>query len=126
MTGVPKTVTKRTKDEALEHVKKALRSKGNPLTKPEIAFIRTSCHILGINGETTMRVIVNRAKEKGENQPRRVLTSLHSQLEDLGARVERHKRHTPTPTLNTRTLDSMGASPACSLGYLQGCVSGLK
>jgi hypothetical protein len=125
MTGVPRTVTKRTKDAALEHVKKALRTKGNPLTKPEIAFIRTSCQILGVNGETMMRVIVNRAKEKGENQPRRVLTSLHAQLEELGARVERHKKHTPTPAFNTRMLNSMGA-PARSLGHLQGCVRGLK
>jgi hypothetical protein len=125
MTGVPRTVTKRTKDAALEHVKKALRTKGNLLTKPEMAFVRTSCHILGVNSKTTMKVIVSRAKEKGENQPRRVLMSLHAQLEELGAGVERHKRHTPTPAFNTRMLDSMGA-PARSLGNLQGCVRGLK
>jgi hypothetical protein len=112
---------KRSKDAALEHVRKALYTKGNLLTKAEIGFIRTSCHILGINSETTMRVIV----KKGENQPRRVLTSLHSQLEELGARVERHKRPTPTPAFNTRTLDSMGA-PARSLGHLQSCVNVLR
>jgi hypothetical protein len=54
-----------------------------------------------------------------------VLLALHAQLEELGARVERHKRHTPTPAFNTRTIDSMGA-PARSLGHLQGCVRGLK
>jgi hypothetical protein len=123
VTGVHRTVTKRTKDAALEHIKKALRTKESLLTKPEMAFVRTSCHILGVNSETTMKVIVSRAKEKGENQPRRVLLALHAQLEELGARVERHKRHTPTPTFNTRTMDSMGA-PARSLGHLQDCVKG--
>ncbi len=116
---------KRSKDAAIEHVRKALYTNGNLLTKAEMGFIRTSCHILGINSETTMRVIVKKAKEKGENQPRRVLTSLHSQLEELGARVERHKRPTPTPAFNTRMLDSMGA-PARSLGHLQSCVNGLR
>jgi hypothetical protein len=125
MTGVPRTVTKRTKDAALEHIKKELRIKGSLLTKPEMAFVRTSCHVLGVNSETTAKVIVSRAKEKGENQPRRVLLALHAHLEELGARVERHKRHTPTPTFNKRTMDSMGA-PARSLGHLQGCVRGLK
>ncbi len=80
---------------------------------------------MGINSETTIRVIVKKAKEKGENQPRRVLNSLQSQLKELGARVEKHKRPTPTPAFNTRTLDSMGA-PARSLGHLQSCVNGLR
>jgi hypothetical protein len=122
---VSKTVVKRMRYAALEHVKKALHTNRNPLTKPEIGFIRTSCHILGINGETAMRVIIKKAKEKGENQPRRVLTSLHSQLEELAARVERHKRPTPTPAFNTQTLDSMGAL-ARSLAHLQSCVNGLR
>jgi hypothetical protein len=125
ISGVPRTVTKRTKDAALEHIKKALRTKGKLMMKPEIAFIRTSCRILGVNSETTMKVIMSRAKEKGENQPRRVLLALHAQLEELGARVERHKRHTPTPAFNMRTMDSMGA-PARSLGHQQDCVRGLK
>jgi hypothetical protein len=125
MTGGSRTAVKRSKDVALEHVKKALYTKGNLLTKTEMAFIRTSCHILGINSETTMKVIVMMTKEKGENQPRRVLTSLHAQLEELGARVERHKRPTPTPAFNTRTLNSTGA-PARSLGHLQSCVNGLR
>jgi hypothetical protein len=46
-------MTKRTKDAALEHIKKALRTKGNLMMKPEMAFVRTSCHILGVNSETT-------------------------------------------------------------------------
>jgi hypothetical protein len=118
-------VVKRTKDAALEHVKKALRTNGNVLTRLELGFIRTSCHILGINSEATIRVIVKRAKEKGENQPRRVLNSLQSQLEEPGARVEKHKRPTPTPAFNTWTLDSMGA-PARSLAHLQSCMDGLR
>jgi hypothetical protein len=104
MTGVSKTVVKRTKDATLEHVKKALRTNGNLLTRLELGFICTSCHILGINSEATIRVIVKRAKEKGEHQPRRVLNSLQSQLEELATRVEKHKRPTPTPAFNTRTL----------------------
>jgi hypothetical protein len=75
MTGGSRTTVKRSKDAALEHVRKALYTKGSLLTKAEIGFVRTSCHILGINSETTMKVIVKKAKEKGENQPRRVLAS---------------------------------------------------
>jgi hypothetical protein len=76
MTGVSKTVVKRTKDAAPEHVKKALRTNRNLLTRLELGFIRTSCHILGINSEATIRVIVKRAKDKGGHQPRKVLDSL--------------------------------------------------
>jgi hypothetical protein len=125
MTGAPKTVVKRTKDAALEHVKKALRTNGNLLTRLELGFIRTSCQILGINSEATIRVIVKRAKEKGDHQPRKVLNSLQTQLEELAARVEKHMKPTPTPAFNTWTLDSMGA-PARSLGHLQSCVDGLS
>jgi hypothetical protein len=99
MTGGSRTVVKRSRDAALDHVKKALGSKGNPLKRLEVDFIRTSCHILGINGETTMRVIVKKAKEKGEGQPRRVLASLRSQLEELGARVEKHNIRGPLQPL---------------------------
>jgi hypothetical protein len=125
MTGVSKTVVKRTRDAALEHVKKALRTNGNLLTRLELGFIRTSCHILGINSEATIRVIMKRAKEKRDHQPRKVLNSLQSQLEELAARVEKHKRPTPAPPFNTRTLDSMGA-PARSLAHLQSCVNVLR
>jgi hypothetical protein len=70
MAGVSKTVVKRTKDAALERVREALREGGNPLTKPEVSFIRTSCHILGTDSSTTMKAIVRKAKEEGKRQPR--------------------------------------------------------
>ncbi len=116
---------KRTKDAALEHVRKALRTNGSLLTRTEVGFIRTSCHILGINSEATMRVIVKRAKDKGGHQPRKVLDYLQSELLELADRVEKHKRPTPTPAFNTRAVDAMGA-PARSLAHLQSCVDGLR
>ncbi len=68
---------------------------------------------------------MKRAKEKGGNQPKRVMASLRAQLEELGARAENHKRPTPTPALATRMYDSMGA-PARSLAHLQLCARGLR
>jgi hypothetical protein len=79
-----KTVVKRTRDEALEHVKTTLREGGNPLTKQEVSFIRTSCHILGIDSGNMVKAIVKGAKEKGKKQPRKVLEHLHSQAEGAG------------------------------------------
>jgi hypothetical protein len=125
MAGGSRTVVKRTKDAALEHVRKALRNDGSLLTRLEEGFIRTSCHILGIPAEATMRVIVKRARDKGVHQLRKVLDSLQSQLAELADRVEKHKRPTPTLACNTRTTDSMGA-PARSLAHLQGCADGLR
>jgi hypothetical protein len=118
-------VVKRTKDSALEHVRKALRNNGSLLTRLEEGFIHTSCHILGIPAEATMRVIVKRARDKGVHQPRKMLDSLQSQLVELADRVEKHKRPTPIPACNTQTTDSMGA-PARSLAHLQGCADGLR
>ncbi len=65
--------------------------------KPEVSFVRTSCHILGIDSGTTMKATVKKAKEKGKRQPRKVLEHLQSQLRELAERVDKHKR--PTPTL---------------------------
>jgi hypothetical protein len=123
--AVSKTVVKRTRDEALEHVKLALRVNGNLFTKQEMSFIRTSCHILGIDGSTVAKAIVNEVKEKGVKQPRKVMEYLQSQLKELADRVEKHKRPTPNPAASTRTADSMGA-PARSLGNLMGCAEALK
>jgi hypothetical protein len=123
MAGASKTVVKRTKDVALEHVRWALREGANPLTKPEVSFVRTSCHILGIDSATTMNAIVRKAKDKGKRQPRKVLEQLQSQLKELAERVDKHKR--PTPSIATKAVDSMGA-PARSLGHLQGCADALR
>ncbi len=118
-------MVKRTKDKALEHVRKALRSDGSLLTRLEEGFVRTSCHILGTPAEATMRVIKKRAKDKRVHQPRKVLDSLQSQLAELADRVEKHKRPTPNPACNTRTMDSMGVL-ARSLAHLQKCADGLR
>jgi hypothetical protein len=120
-----KTVVKRTRDEALEHIKLALRVNGNPFTKQEMSFIGTSCHILGIDGNTVAKAIVSELKEKGVKQPRKVMEYLQSQLRELAERVEKHKRPTPNPAASTRAGDSMGA-PARSLGNLLGCAEALK
>jgi hypothetical protein len=122
---VSKTVVKRTKDEALEHVKTFLREGGNPLTKQEVSFIRTSCHILGIDSSNTMKAIVKGAKDKGKRQPRKVLEHLQSQLRELAERVDKYKRPTPNPAASTRAVDAMGA-PVRSLGHLQGCADALR
>jgi hypothetical protein len=123
--AVSKTVVKRTKDEALEHIKLALRTNGNPFTKQEMSFIRTSCHILGVDRNTVAKAIVNELKDKGVKQPRKVMEFLQSQLKELADRVEKHKRPTPNPAASTRAVDSMGA-PARSLGNLLGCAEALK
>jgi hypothetical protein len=109
---VSKTVVKRTKDEALEHVKTSLREGGNPLTKQEVSFIRMSCHILGIDSRNTMKAIMKGAKDKGKRQPRKVLEHLQSQLRELAERVDKHKRPTPNPTASTRAVDAMGCQCA--------------
>jgi hypothetical protein len=96
MTGRFRTVVKRSRDLGLDHVKRALSNKENPLSRLEVEFVHRSCHILGINSEVTMKAIVKKAKEKGGGQPRRVMASLRSQLEELGARVEKHHAH-PDP-----------------------------
>jgi hypothetical protein len=121
----PKTVVKRTRDEALEHIKLALRVNGNPFTKQEMSFIRTSCHILGVDGNTVAKAILSELKEKGVTQPRKVMEYLQSQLKELVERVKKHNRPTLNPAASTRAGDSMGA-PARSLGNLLGCAEALK
>ncbi len=118
-------MVKRTRDEALEHVRITLREGGNPLTKQEVSFIRTSCHILGIDSGNTMKAIMKGAKEKGKKKPRKVLEHLQSQLRELAERVEKHKWPTLNPTASTRAVDTMGA-PTRSLGHLLGCAEALR
>jgi hypothetical protein len=64
-----------------------------------MSFIRTSCHILGVDGNTVAKAIVSELKEKGVKQPRKVMEYLQSQLRELAERVEKHKRPTPNPPL---------------------------
>jgi hypothetical protein len=102
-----------------------LRENSNPFTKQEMSFIRTSCHILGIDGGTMAKAIRKEAKERGVKQPRKVMEYLQSQLRELAVRVDKHKRPTPNPAASTRAVDSMGA-PARSLGNLLGCAEALR
>jgi hypothetical protein len=121
------TTVKKTKDQGLSRVKKAMDSKQNPLSMWEIDFIRTSCRILilDINGEEMVNRIVKRALKKGCVQAKRVMASIRIQLDDLGKRVENHKRATLTPAFATRTYNDMDA-PARSLAHLQTCARGLR
>jgi hypothetical protein len=91
----------------------------------EIDFICTSCRILDINSEEMINRIVRTALEKGCGQARRVMASIRVQLDDLGKRVETHKRATPTPAFSTRAYGDMDA-PGHSLAHLQVCAKGLR
>jgi hypothetical protein len=123
--GASKTVVKRSRDEALEHVKLALRTNSNLFTRQEMNFIRMSCHILGVDGNAMARAVMNEVKDNGIKQPRKVMKYLQSRLKELAERVEKHKRPTPNPAASRRTANSMGA-PAGSLGNLVGCAEALK
>jgi hypothetical protein len=123
--GGPRTVVKRSRDEALEHIKLALRTNSCLFTRQEMSFIRTSCQILGVDGNAMARAVINEVKDNGIKQPRKVMEHLQSRLKELADRVEKHKRPTPNPAGSTRTANSMGA-PARSLGNLVGCVETLK
>jgi hypothetical protein len=116
---------KKSRDQGLSRVKKALDNDENPLSIWEIDFIRTSYRILDINSEEMINRIVKRAMEKGAGQAKRVMNSIRSQLDDLGKRAENHKRPTPTPAFVTRTYDDMDA-PGRSLAHLQTCARGLR
>ncbi len=70
-------------------------------------------------------MIGKKVLDKGKGQVRRVMTSITSQLDELGARVQAHKKTTPTPAMSTRTYDDMEA-PACSLSHMQLCAKGLR
>jgi hypothetical protein len=89
--GSSKTVVKRSRDEALEHVKLALRTKSCLLSKQEMSFIRTSCQILGIDGPAMIKTIQREVEDKGLKQPRKVMEHLQARLKELADRVEKHK-----------------------------------
>ncbi len=63
--------------------------------------------------------------DKGCGQAKRVMASIRAQLDDLGKRVENHKRATPTPAFATRAYDDTDA-PGRSLADLQTCARGLR
>jgi hypothetical protein len=73
----------------------------NPLSASEVDFVQTSCPILGIDSSEMINVIGKKALDKGKGQVRRVRTSITSQLDELRARVQAHKRATPTPAMST-------------------------
>jgi hypothetical protein len=123
--GSSKTVVKRSRDEALEHVKTALRTNCCLFTKQEMSFIRTSCQILGLDGNTMIRSIQSEVTDNEMKQPRKVMEYLQARLRELADRVEKHKRPTPNPAGCTRAANPMGAS-ARSLGNLVGCTEALK
>jgi hypothetical protein len=100
-------------------------SNQNPLSAAEIDFVQTSCSILGIDSVEVISTIGRKALEKGGGQVRKVMVAITAQLDALGARVEIHRRATPTPALSTRTYDDMDA-PARSLAHLQVCAKSLR
>ncbi len=105
--GSSKTVVKRNRDKALEHVKVALRTKSCLFTKQEMSFIRTSCQILGVDSHATMRAIQDEIEAKKIKQPRKVMEHLQARLKELADRVDKHKRPTPNPAGCTRTGNPM-------------------
>ncbi len=116
---------RRSRDEALEHIKLALRTKSCLLTKQEMSFVRTSCQILGVDGPAMIKTIQREVEDKGLKQPRKVMEHLQARLKELADRVEKYKRPTPNPAGCTRTANSMGASVR-SLASLVGCVEALR
>jgi F0F1-type ATP synthase membrane subunit b/b' len=73
-----RSTVKRSQDQGLSRVKKALGNKENPLSRWEIEFVRTSCHILDVNSEQVMKRIIKRAIEKGDGQAKRVMASIRA------------------------------------------------
>ncbi len=69
--------------------------------------------------------IGRKALEKGGGQVRKVMAAITAQLDDLGRRVEIHRRTTPTPAFSTQTYDDMDEQ-ARSLAHLQVCAKGLR
>ncbi len=112
--GSSKTVVKRTRDEALEHIKLALRTKSCLFTKQEVSFIRTSCQILGVDSHAAMRAIQEEVESNRMKQPRKVMEYLQSRLKELAERVEKHKRPTPNPAGCTRAGNPIRWWPRCA------------
>jgi hypothetical protein len=88
-------------DKGLSRLKRAMENGQNSLSAVEVDFVQTSCHILGINSAEMINVIGKKALDRGKGQVRRVMTAITSQLDELGVRVQAHKRAMPTPAMST-------------------------
>jgi hypothetical protein len=116
---------RKSSDKGLSRLKRAMENNQNSLSAVEVDFVQTSCWILGIDSAEMVEVIGRKAMDRGKGQVRRVMTAITSQLDELGARVQAHKRPTPTPAMSTRTYDDMD-TPGCSLAHLEVCAKGLR
>jgi hypothetical protein len=119
------STVRRSTDKGLCRLKRAMDSNQNPMSPAEMDFVHTSCRILGIDSAEMIDVEGKEALEKGGGQVRKVMAAITAQLDDLGRRVEAHRRATPTPAFSTQTYDDMDA-PARSLAHLQVCAKGLR
>ncbi len=108
--------------KGLRWLKKAMENGQNPLSAAEVDFVQTSCWILGIDSAEMIEMIGRKAMDRGKGQVRKVMTAITSQLDELGARVQAHKRLAPTPAMSTRTYDNMDA-PGLRKGS-EGCNGG--
>jgi hypothetical protein len=97
------STVRRSTDKGLSRLKRAMDSNQNPLSPAEMDFVHTSCRILGIDNAEVIDVIGRKVLEKGGGQVRKVMAAITAQLDELGRRVEIHRRATPTPAFSTRT-----------------------
>jgi hypothetical protein len=67
----------------LEHIKIALRTKCCLFTKQEMSFIRTSCQILGIDSQATMKAIQGEIESNKIRASRKVMEHLQTRLKEL-------------------------------------------
>jgi hypothetical protein len=67
----------------------------------EVDFVQTRCRILGIDSMEMISVIGRKALERGRGQVGKVMAAITSQLDELGVRVEAHRRAMPTPAMST-------------------------
>jgi hypothetical protein len=86
--------------QGAKRLKKAMENSQNPLLAAKVDFVQTSCQILGIDSTEMIEVIGKRAMDRGKGQVRKVMTAITSQLDELVARVQAHKRLKPTPALS--------------------------
>ncbi len=112
-------------NKGLSRVKKAMELGENPLSAAEVDFVQTCCQILGINSEEKIKDIGRRAPVDGKGKVRKTMSAIKMLLDELGEEVEKHKRDSPGPTLNTRCFDDMDA-PAHSLRHLEASVNGVR